>query len=286
MAEPTDHELLDAFARTGDEAAFAALVTRHVNLVWSAALRFTGDDTLAGEITQAVFIILARKAGGIPKKAVLTGWLYQTARLTAANALKENLRRQQREHQAYMEATLNQPDAGEAWKQIAPVLDDAMNALRAADRAAVLLRYFENKPLAEVGAALGVSEDAARVRVNRALDKLRSLLTKRGVTLGATAIVGVVAANSVQAAPMGLAVTVKGAAISSSTLAVVKGTMKMMTWVKLKFAIGIGVAVLLVGSAATVALSDNKAKPSSPPNIQIGITVKFATVPSSNFHTS
>jgi DNA-directed RNA polymerase specialized sigma24 family protein len=118
MAELTDHELLTRFARTGEETAFATLVTRHVNLVWSAARRFTGDDTLAGEVTQAVFIILARKAetlaGGWQRRLVaglpggggaattsLTGWLYQTARLTAANALKENRRRQQREHQAY-----------------------------------------------------------------------------------------------------------------------------------------------------------------------------------------
>ncbi len=104
MAELTDHELLTRFARTGEEAAFATLVTRHVNLVWSAARRFTGDDTLASEVTQAVFIILAQKAGRLSAKSVLTGWLYQTARLTAANALKDNRRRQQREHQAYMEA--------------------------------------------------------------------------------------------------------------------------------------------------------------------------------------
>ena len=79
MAELTDHELLTAYARNGDQAAFAALVTRHVNLVWSAARRFTGDDTLAGEVTQAVFIILAQKAGRLSAKTVLTGWLYQTA---------------------------------------------------------------------------------------------------------------------------------------------------------------------------------------------------------------
>jgi len=225
MAEPTDHELLTRFARTGDEAAFAALVQRHVNLVWSAARRFTGDDTLAGEVTQAVFIILAQKAGRLSAKIILTGWLYQTARLTAANALKENRRRQHREHQAYMESTLNRggdassPTANESiWQQLAPVLDEAMHALRTADRDAVLLRYFENKSLADVGAALGVSEDAARVRVNRALDKLRALLAKQGIQFDAGAIAAAVTANAVSAAPAALAASITTAVLTGTSL--------------------------------------------------------------------
>ena len=218
MAELTDHELLTRFACTGEEAAFAAFVTRHVNLVWSAARRFTGDDTLASEVTQAVFIILAQKAGGISAKSVLTGWLYQTARLTAANALKENCRRQQREHQAYMEATLTPNETNEAWQQLAPVLDEAMHALRTADRDAVLLRFFENKTLADVGAALGVTEDAARVRVNRALDKLRALLAKQGIKFGATAIATAVAANAVSAAPAALAASITTAVLTGTSL--------------------------------------------------------------------
>jgi RNA polymerase sigma factor (sigma-70 family) len=223
MAELTDHELLTRFARTGEEAAFATLVTRHVNLVWSAARRFTDDDTLAGEVTQAVFIILAQKAGGISAKSVLTGWLYQTARLTAANALKENRRRQQREHQAYMESNFYEGDlsrqsgaTAEAWQQLAPVLDEAMHALRTADRDAVLLRYFENKSLADVGAALGVTEDAARVRVNRALDKLRALLAKQGLKFGVTILASAVLENSVQAAPVGLTTAISTRAISTA----------------------------------------------------------------------
>jgi len=218
MAELTDHELLTRFARTGDQAAFAALVTRHVNLVWSAARRFTGDDTLAGEVTQAVFIILAQKAGKLSPATVLTGWLYQTARLTAANALKENRRRQHREHQAYLEATMTPNETNEAWQQLAPVLDEAMHALRTADRDAVLLRYFENKSLADVGAALGVTEDAARVRVNRALDKLRALLAKQGIQFGVTAIAAAVAANAVSAAPAALAANITTAVLTGTSL--------------------------------------------------------------------
>ena len=263
MAEPTDHELLTRFARTGDEAAFAALVQRHVNLVWSAARRFTGDDTLASEVTQAVFIILAQKAGRLSAQTVLTGWLYQTARLTAANALKENRRRQQREHQAYMEATLNRggdassPTANESiWQQLAPVLDEAMHALRTADRDAVLLRYFENKSLADVGAALGVTEDAARVRVNRALDKLRALLAKQGIKFGAALLATAVVENSVQAAPKALVAKVsviaaKGSATTTSITTLVKGTLKIMAWSKAQTVIVVGVGLLLAAGVTT-----------------------------------
>ncbi len=265
MAELTDHELLTRFARTGEEAAFATLVTRHVNLVWSAARRFTGDDTLASEVTQAVFIILAQKAGRLSAQTVLTGWLYQTARLTAANALKENRRRQQREHQAYMEATLTPNETNEAWQQLAPVLDEAMHALRTADRDAVLLRFFENKSLADVGAALGVTEDAARVRVNRALNKLRALLAKQGIKFGATAIATAVVENSVQAAPMALAAKVsviaaKGAATTSAITTLVKGTLKIMAWTKAQTAIVVGITILLAVGTATVVIEKSKVR--------------------------
>ena len=261
MAELTDHELLTRFARNGEEAAFATLVTRHVNLVWSAARRFTGDDTLTGEVTQAVFIILAQKAGRLSAQTVLTGWLYQTARLTAANALKENRRRQQREHQAYMEATLTPNETNEAWQQLAPVLDEAMHALRTADRDAVLLRYFENKSLADVGAALGVTEDAARVRVNRALDKLRALLAKQGIKFGATLLATAVVENSVQAAPTALAAKVsviaaKGVATTTSITTLVKGTLKIMAWTKMNAVIVVGLGVLFVAGMTTITIKE------------------------------
>ena len=241
MAELSDHELLAEFARTGAENAFAALVTRHVNLVFSTARRFTSDDHLAEEITQAVFIILARKAGGISACVVLTGWLYQTARLTAANVLKENFRRHRREQEAYMESTLTTAETDDAWKQIAPVLDDAMGTLREGDRNAVLLRYFENRPLAEVGAALGVSEDVARVRVNRALEKLRATLTKSGVTLGVTVLTGAVTANAIQAAPLVLANTITTAVLTGTSLTL--ATIAMTTLQKIAVTAALTVTV-------------------------------------------
>jgi RNA polymerase sigma factor (sigma-70 family) len=258
MPELNDHELLAEFARSESETAFAELVARHVNLVYSAALRFSGTPHCAEEITQAVFIILARKAKNISGKIILSGWLYQTARLTAANFMKGEIRRQQREQEAYMQSTLNETDAA-AWQQIAPLLDEAMGHLGETDRTAVVLRFFENKTAAEVAAALKLTEAAAHKRVNRALEKLRKIFSQRGVTLSATIIAGVVAANSVQAAPASLAATVtaaaSGASISATLTTLVKGTMKTMTWLKLKFAIGVGVTALLAGGVATVAVS-------------------------------
>src|ERR1035437_4572421 len=200
MSELDDHQLLAEFARENSEAAFAALVPRHVNLVYSVAQQSVGNVHAAEEITQAVFIILARKAKSFSRKTILSGWLHQTTRLTAANFLRGEIRRQNREQEAYMQSTLNEPES-EAWRQIAPLLDDAISRLGEKDRNAVVLRFFENKNLSEVGLALGASEDAAKMRVNRALDKLRKIFSKRGVTLSAALIAGAVAANSVRAAP-------------------------------------------------------------------------------------
>src|SRR5215467_2595707 len=215
MAHRTDHELLAEFVKNGSESAFSALVARYVNLVYSTAFRHANNPHHAEEITQAAFILLARKAGSISSKAVLSGWLYQAARLSAANYRRDNQRRQQREQQAIMESALNVP-ADEPWKLIAPILDEAMNALGITDRDAVLLRYFESKPLAEVGTALGVSEAAAEKRVSRALERLRGLLAKQGVVLGGTAIAGAVSANAVQAAPAALTASSTAAALTAA----------------------------------------------------------------------
>jgi RNA polymerase sigma factor (sigma-70 family) len=142
MTERTDHELLAEFARSGSDAAFAALVARHVNLVYSAALRATRQPDHAQEITQAVFIILARKAGKLSPRVVLSSWLYQTARLTAANFLKAEIRRQHREQEAYMQSTLNDESQAAAWEQLAPHLEAAMGGLGETDRNTLVLRFF------------------------------------------------------------------------------------------------------------------------------------------------
>jgi uncharacterized protein (TIGR03435 family) len=255
MPEIEDIELLAQYARENSEAAFTALVERHVNLVYSVALRSTGDAHAAQEIAQAVFIILTRKAKTLGAKTILSGWLYQTTRLTAANYLRGEIRRQKREQEAFMQSTLNEPDLA-TWRQIAPILDDAIAKLGAKDRDAIVLRFFENKNLGEVGAALGASEDAAKMRVNRALEKLRKIFAKRGVTFSAAIIAGTVSANSVQAAPAGLVKIIsavaftKGAAAGASTLALVKGALKIMAWTKAKVAIITAVVILAAGTTA------------------------------------
>lgn len=258
MQPEDDSALLCQFAESQSEEAFAGLVARHVNLVHSVALRQVGNPHHAEEITQAVFIILARKARQLRHERALSSWLFQTTRLTANNFLRSELRRQRREQEAYMQSTLNEP-AGGAWPQIAPLLDGAVEALGEKDRRAIVLRFYDGRKLNEVGIALGASEAAAEKRVNRALEKLRKIFSKRGVTLSAALIAGAVSANSVQAAPAGLAATVtaaKGAAVGGSTLALVKGALKLMAWTKAKVALVVGVGLLLAAGTTTVAVKE------------------------------
>jgi uncharacterized protein (TIGR03435 family) len=259
MTEADDIELLRQYAGENSEAAFAALVGRHINLVYSVALRRTSNPHAAEEITQAVFIILARKAKSFSRKTILTGWLHQTTRLTAANYLRTEIRRQHREQEAYMQSALSE---SETWTQIAPLLDDAISKLGARDRDAILLRYFENKSAREMAAALRMDEPAAQKRVTRAVEKLRTFFAKRGVTLTAAAIAGAVSANSVQAAPVGLAATVtaaaaKGAAVSASTLTLIKGALKIMAWAKMKTTALIGTAIILAAGITAIAVDDS-----------------------------
>jgi RNA polymerase sigma factor (sigma-70 family) len=145
MDDATDMDLLRQYADRNSETAFAALVSRHLNLVYSAALRKTGNPAAAEEITQAVFVILAQKAGHIPDETILPGWLYQTARLTAASFLKSEARRARREQEAYMQTELRATAPDETWEQLAPLLEDAMGQLGEKERAAVVLRFFGGK---------------------------------------------------------------------------------------------------------------------------------------------
>jgi len=263
-----DLALLGEYARNHSEAAFATLVNRHLNLVYSVALRLVHDGHLAEEITQAVFIILARKAGSLGRQVILSGWLCRATRFVSARALRDQARRRQREQELAMQPSVNTPESASDWTQIAPLLDEAMHKLRQKDHDALVLRFFENKSFAEVGAAMGATEDAAKIRVHRALEKLRKMFVRNRIVLSATAIATGMATNSVKAAPIALAkstatlAAAKGSAAGASALTLVKGTMTTYARLKLKLALATTV-VVGVGVGLFLHLMQGKPKPAA-----------------------
>jgi len=212
-----DQQLLRDYSESRSEAAFAELVRRHVDQVFSAALRMVRDSHLAEDVTQGVFVALARHAGELTDRPVLSGWLHRTAQNLAANAVRSDVRRRAREQEvaAMNELLATEPDA--LWERVAPHLDAALGELSEADRDALLLRYFERKSAREMAQTLGTSEDAAQKRVSRAVERLRELFSNRNVTIGASGLVVVISANAVQAAPVGLDVTISTAAVLTGT---------------------------------------------------------------------
>jgi RNA polymerase sigma factor (sigma-70 family) len=216
-----DHELLRRYAEKGANEAFAELVRRRIGLVYSVALRQThGDRHLAEDVTQQVFSDLARKAAKVSKQSVLLGWLYRSTQFAAAHAVRTEIRRRQREQQSEaMNLHPDNPAPPAEWEHLRPLLDEALNELDSRDRDAVLLRFFDHRPFAEIGSRLNLSENAARMRVERALDKLHALLARRGVT-STSAAVGVLLAGQAGATlPAGLAATVSSVAFTGTATA-------------------------------------------------------------------
>jgi RNA polymerase sigma factor (sigma-70 family) len=211
----SDLDLLREYAGSNSQDAFAELVKRHLNLVYSAALRQVRSPQLAEEVAQSTFADLARHASRLAPDTILTAWLYQVSRRTAIDVVRREARRQLREQIATEMNAMNATASD--WTHIEPLLDEAMHALDETDRAAVLLRYFENKSMREVGVTLGTSDDAAQKRVSRAVERLREFFAKRGVTVGASGLVVVISANAVQAAPAGLAGAISAAAALGGT---------------------------------------------------------------------
>jgi RNA polymerase sigma factor (sigma-70 family) len=255
-----DHELLREYAEHRSDQAFAQLVARHIDLVYSTAFRLVGETHLAKDVVQMVFIGLARKPRSIRNPQALAGWLYHTTRFKAAGVLRTEQRRRQRESAA-MELNTLAPDSQSLWPALAPHLDEAMGTLEHTDQDALVLRFFQGKSLREVGQALGTSEDAAQKRVARALDKLRSYFARKGMATSSSLIASVIAAHAVQTAPAGLASSVAAAALAGATgggtAALALKVVGVMTITNLKIA---AVAVLVIGAVSTPILLNHRSR--------------------------
>jgi RNA polymerase sigma factor (sigma-70 family) len=204
-----DMDLVRQYVEQASEEAFAELVARHLNLVYSSARRQVGSDETARDVAQVVFLDLSINAKRLRPDTHLGSWLHVVTRRTAVDAIRRESRRVKRERIAVELADMK--STSEAWTHIEPLLDEAIEALDSSDRRAVLLRYFENRSLRDIGEALGISDDAAQKRISRAVERLRDFFSSRGVTATAAGIAAEISANAVHAAPAGV-----GAAISSA----------------------------------------------------------------------
>jgi len=253
----TDQELLKQYAADGSEGAFSELADRHTDLVYSACLRQLNDPGLAEDAAQGVFIALSKKAAALAKRTVISGWLLRAAKFAAFNIIRaEEMRRKHEKEAGNMETGTG--DAGGEWGEISPVLDDALTGLNRQNRDVIVLKYFQHKNNAEIGTVLGISEDAARMRVNYALKKLRKVFSRRGITVSSALLTAAVAHNAVQAAPAGLAASCSSAAAASvsgeitgfiKAFQISKGVIKMMIWEKIKVATLVSVCLILLGGS-------------------------------------
>jgi RNA polymerase sigma factor (sigma-70 family) len=252
-----DATLLRNYAETGSDQAFDQLVSRHFDLVYCSALRVVrGDAHLAQDVAQRVFTDLARKAGRLPQGLFLGGWLYKHTCFTAANAVRTERRRENRERQA-AEMTNHSPDSDAIWRQLGPVLDEAMRELKTADRDAIVLRFFDRQTFHAVGEALGTSEDGARKRVDRALEKMRSFFVTRGLSVSTLVLASAMETHAAGAAPPGLSSVVATAALAGAAKSSGAGLFffRAMTITKTHIA----TTALLAGLAATILIQSRAA---------------------------
>jgi len=248
----TSQQLLADYTKNDSEAAFRELVTRYIDLVFSTAIRLVGGDAhLAEDVVQTVFIDLARQASRLSADTMLGGWLHRDTCFVAAKLMRGERRRQSRESQATGMNALNATET--KFTDIAPVLDQAINELAEEDRKAILLRFYEQYDLRSVGEALGSSENAAQKRVTRALDQLRSMLTRRGVALSTAALGTTLAGEAVTAAPTGLAASIVGIAMAGAARTGTMATVsKALILTKAKLAVFGAVFVAVVATPFVV----------------------------------
>jgi len=255
---------LTDYVRNGSDRAFRELVASYINFVFSTALRVVGGDRqLAEDVSQTVFMDLARKAAALAGNVKLGGWLHRHTCFVARKALRRERRRKARERQAVQLNVIGDYTA-ENLGQLAAVLDEAINDLRAEERTAILLRFFEQMDFRSLGEAVGSSEDAARMRVSRALEKLGSLLKRRGIGLSAAGLGFVLATKTVTAAPTGLATYIAGVALSSAARSgTVFSLLKEACFTRLNIGI-VSMAVVLAAFIILLAPRQSEAKAESP----------------------
>ena len=264
-SDASDMDLVREYVRANSEQAFRILVERHINMVHAVALRQTDQPQFAEDVTQAVFIVLAEKAASLPQETLLAGWLFRATRFAAANVRRAEARRKHWEQKAAQ----MEPNPDSDAEQITPLLNQALEALPEQDRAAILLRFFENKSMDEVGHSLGTSTNAAKMRLSRAVEKLRLIFRRKGVAVSTTALMGVLSAQAAHAAPAGLASSVATLAFlkqtSASTLPIVKGTLILMAQTKSKTLLIAALVLLLGGATALIIQQSGKStSPASP----------------------
>jgi RNA polymerase sigma factor (sigma-70 family) len=252
MNELTDQQLLSDYAGSRSEAAFAELVRRYVDLIYSAALRIVGDAHLAEDVTQSAFTALAQNAGKLTTHPTLSGWLHRTAQNIASKTVRTNVRRRVREQEAAAMNELLATNSDDRWDHIAPHLDAALCKLSEPEREAVLLRYFERKSASEMAQILGISNEAAQKRISRAVERLHEFFAGRGVTVGASGLALLLSTNAVQSAPVGLAATtcsavLAGTAAKTSTLIAATKIIAMTTIQKVIIATTVVAAAAIGG---------------------------------------
>jgi RNA polymerase sigma factor (sigma-70 family) len=245
----SDQQLLREYATRRSEAAFAELVRRRVDMVYSTARRIVRDSQLAEEVTQSAFVELARNAAKASECAVVSAWLHRVAHNLAANVVRQDVRRKIREGKAAAMNEMFATDAGDNWEDIEGRLDDALQSLSEGDRDAIVLRFFEGKSAVEIAGVLGVSAEAAQKRVSRAVDRLRGNLARTGGTVATGALVGLLSTHAVQAAPASLAASISTAIATlggpSIAVAAAAKTLAMSTLQKSVFA---GTIMVLLGT--------------------------------------
>jgi RNA polymerase sigma factor (sigma-70 family) len=263
----TDAELLEQH-RQGSPTAFAELVRRHIDWVYSAARRRVGDAHLAEDVTQAVFEVLAKKMPRPKPGQTLSVWLFGVLNLTCKASLRKESRRHRHETEAAKMRSSNTTTESDTWQELGPQLEEVVQKLRHDDRQIVLLRFYEQKSFAEVGVILGISEEAARKRVSRATEKLRATFVRKGITMPATALGAVLLTEATKPAPVALAraISAPGAGASSAEIAFSKGVTSMMALAKAKLIVAVAAVILFsiaVVGAVTYTLAPRRHKPSA-----------------------